>query len=226
MAELTGDEPDLKSGDTGEGVVLLQVRLFGLGLYREMPDGMFNMVTENAVRELQASRGQDNTGQVTRETWEAILYLEQQAAIQYRYLSPYDALAQIVYDVAHPEQGGPYSQFSPYGSAAAAGYDQEAVDAGQYAQYAGQLSEDGLWRWDGYSWHSADGGSDAYPSDDGAVAQADEHIGRLSDDGRWRWDGADWQPVDGAGQGTSNSYVGQLSPDGLWRWDGSQWQAA
>lgn len=200
---MSDDDPELRLGDDGEGVLQLQVRLFALGILREVPDSTFNMVTENAVRELQSRLGLQNDGIVTAPIWDAIRYLEQQAAIQYRYLSPYDALTQINYDLAHPEQGGPYSHFSPYAAA--------EPDTGGYAQYAGQLSEDGLWRWDGYAWQPA---------------QPDPNVGRLSDDGLWRWDGVTWQPTDGGGDDRTDGYVGQLSPDGLWRWDGSQWQAA
>jgi hypothetical protein len=186
------------------------------------------MTTENAVRELQSMRGLDNTGEVTAETWEAIRYLEQQAAIQYRYLTPYDALAQINYDLDHPEDGGPYSWLSPYGSSGPYAYYEEqysqeeyAVGAGEYAQFAGQLSDDGRWRWDGYTWQSADGTD---PS--GAAADpSDGQAGQLSPDGLWRWDGTAWQPAN-ADADSPAGYVGQLSPDGLWRWDGSQWQAA
>lgn len=222
MAEQSSDEPELKEGDTGEGVVLLQVRLFGLGILREVPDGVFNMVTETAVRDLQAQLGQNNDGMVTPQTWDAIRYLEKQAAIQYRYLSPYDALTQINYDLAHPEHGGPYSRFSPYAADGSGQYEGDD----QYAQFAGQLSEDGLWRWDGFGWQSAADGTDAYAADGSGLGQPDEYTGRLSDDGLWRWDGTDWQPTDTGGHAQHDGYVGQLSPDGVWRWDGSQWQVA
>jgi hypothetical protein len=226
VGELTGSEPDLKSGDTGEGVVLLQVRLFGLGLLHYVPDGTFNQGVEDAVRELQSSLGQDNTGDVTRETWEGILYLEQQAGINYQYMSPYDAVSQINYDMEHPEDGGPYSWASPHRAAGTGeyGYDQYGQQQdNQYAQYAGQLSEDGQWRFDGNTWQPAhDGGG----YDGSAVSH--DYVGQLSDDGRWRWDGTEWQPAEAGGQQSdaSDGYVGQLSPDGRWRWDGSQWQAA
>jgi peptidoglycan hydrolase-like protein with peptidoglycan-binding domain len=150
---LTGEEPDLQLGDTGEGVILLQVRLYGLQLLRDVPDGAYGMSTENAVRMLQSQLGLDNTGEVTRETWEGIVHLEQQYSIQYQYMSPYDALGQIQYDLQHPAQS----------------------ESGH-----GQLSEDGLWRWDGTQWQSA---------------SADGYAGQLSEDGQWRWDGSQWQPA-------------------------------
>ena len=237
MAELTGDEPDLKVGDSGEGVVMLQVRLYGLGLYQDVPDGTFNMTTENAVRELQSQLGQDNNGEVTRETWEAILHFEQQYGIQYQYHSAYDALSQIRYDREHRGEGGEYDE------AGQAGYPSD--DGGHYGQYSrggttaqdgyvGQLSEDGQWQWDGTDWQPAAAGGAAYAST-GGYGQPDSYAGQLSADGHWQWDGTDWQPAntDGAAQastsggyGQSDDYVGQLSEDGLWRWDGNQWQAA
>jgi hypothetical protein len=225
VGELTGNEPDLKSGDTGDGVVLLQVRLFGLGLYKDIPDATFNMTTENAVRALQSSLGQDNNGEVTRETWEGILYFEQQTGINYQYSNPYDALAQIRYDLEHPEDGGPYSQYAPGGNQY--GRDQYGYVAPHqdYAanQYAGELSADGQWRWDGYDWQPVDGVG-AYAE---AAGPPDSYVGQLSADGQWRWDGTDWQPTndDDAG-GAADAYVGQLSADGYWRWDGHQWNAA
>jgi peptidoglycan hydrolase-like protein with peptidoglycan-binding domain len=236
VAELTGDEPDLKVGDSGEGVVLLQVRLYGLGLYQDVPDGTFNMTTENAVRELQSQRGHDNDGEVTRETWEAILYFEQQYGIQYQYHSPYDALSQIRYDRDHREEGG------EYGEAGQAGYPSD--DGGHYGQYSrggtagqdgyvGQLSEDGQWQWDGTDWQPANTGG-SYPAA-GEDAQSAGYAGQLSEDGQWRWDGSAWRPATDADVGyaaattaavQADDYVGQLSEDGQWRWDGAQWQAA
>ena len=187
MYELTGDEPDLKLGDSGEGVVLLQVRLYGLGIYLDVPDGTFDMRTENAVRELQSQLGHDNNGEVTRETWESIVYWEQQYGIQYQYQSPYDALAQIQYDREHPSTAsgqypieyGTYSedgqwQWDGYAWQPAAGYEQSGGGDG----YAGQLSADGQWRWDGGDWRPAG---------------AESYVGLVSDDGRWRWDGNAWE---------------------------------
>jgi hypothetical protein len=232
VSELSGDEPDLQVGDSGEGVMLLQVRLYGLGMLQSVPDGTFNMETENAVRELQSARGLDNSGEVNWDTWEAIVYLEQQYGIQYQYQSPYDALSQIWYDREHPNEGG------EYGRAGQAGYGEQSGQYGQggYASqddpnapqgYAGQLSEDGQWRWDGADWQPAHAGGDAYASSGGS-GQHSSHVGQLSEDGQWRWDGADWQAASAGGSGGAggSDYVGQLSEDGNWRWDGTQWGAA
>jgi hypothetical protein len=212
VSELTGDEPELKLGDSGEGVMLLQVRLYGLGIYQGIPDGTFNMMTENAVRELQSQLGQDNDGEVTRQTWEAVVYFEQQYGINYQYQSPYDALAQLQFDLERPE-----------------------LSSGQYRSDAGTLSEDGQWQWDGSEWQPAQGAASTYSSYAQGHGGADSYAGQLSPDGQWQWDGTDWKPateqhghqVGGHDQHASHdSYVGQLSPDGQWRWDGHQWQAA
>jgi peptidoglycan hydrolase-like protein with peptidoglycan-binding domain len=231
VTSLTGNEPEhLELGDSGEGVLLLQVRLYQLRYYRQWPDSTYNMVTENAVRELQSALGMDNTGEVTRDTWEAILHLEQQYGIQYQFVSPYDALTQLQYDLEHPaDSSGDFPAGDPSlsddGQWRWNGTDWQAVEGGGQdgagqggqgqggqgtGQETGQLSPDGQWRWDGYDWQPAqDGGS-------GEVS-----AGQLSEDGRWRWDGRQWQAA-GAGDG----YIGQLSEDGQWRWNGSQWQAA
>jgi hypothetical protein len=226
MAGLTGDEPELHLGDSGEGVVLLQVRLYGLGIYRNVPDGTFDMATENAVRELQSTLGLDNDGEVTRATWEAIVELEMRYSIQYQAMSPYDALSQINYDLQHPEQaaggaGAGQGQLSEDGqwqwdgnswqAAAGAGGGQQGGDG-----YAGQLSEDGQWQWDGNGWQAAAGGAGQHPGG----GSHDSYVGQVSDDGQWQWDGTTWQTA------SADSHVGQLSDDGQWRWDGRQWSAA
>lgn len=199
MTSLTGEEPDLELGATGEWVVLLQVRLYGLRLLREVPDQTFGSTTEQAVRELQNMLGISATGEVNRETWEALLHAENQLNIQYRYTSPYDALDQIVYDLQHGVQRD--------GSGNVIQEDS--------SEYAGRLSDDGQYRWDGYHWQPvADGGQSAYSD-----------LGQLSDDGRYRWDGTDWQPVSASGGQVGDSYVGQVSDDGQYRWDGSTWQS-
>ena len=136
MTSLTGEEPDLQLGDSGEWVVQLQVRLYGLRLLREVPDQSFGSTTEQAVRELQNQVGHSATGEVNRDTWEALVYAENQANIQYRYTSPYDALDQIVYDLQHGVQRDGSGNVIQEGS----------------SEYAGQLSDDGQYRWDGYHW--------------------------------------------------------------------------
>jgi putative peptidoglycan binding protein len=190
VTSLTGEEPDLELGASGEGVILLQVRLYQLGIYRQVPDGTYDSVTENAVRELQSQLGLDNDGEVHRETWEAVVHQEQQAGIIYQYQSPYDALAQIRYALDHPAEGGGLlsedgqwrwdgTDWQPAGASAGAAGDATA-QAG-----SGEISPDGQWRWDGTDWQPAG------DTNGGTGAQG----GLLSDDGQWRWDGSDWRPA-------------------------------
>jgi peptidoglycan hydrolase-like protein with peptidoglycan-binding domain len=218
VAELTGDEPDLELGASGEGVVQLQVRLYQLRIYRQFPDGTYDMATENAVRELQSMAGLDNDGVVSRSTWEAILHYEQQSAIQYQYISPYDALDQLRYDLDHPQTAsgdfpGGDASLSDDGQWRWNGNDWLPAEAGAggqgYEQYAGNVSDDGQWQWNGTNWEAAQG----------ATAGSGDP-GHVSEDGQWRWDGQQWLAA------TSDGYVGQMSDDGRWRWDGRQWQAA
>ncbi len=213
---LTGEEPDLQLGDTGEGVMLLQVRLYGLGLFPDTPDGTYSTPTETAVRQLQSMFGLDNDGTVTRVVWEAILRQEQNVGINYQYQSPYDALTQLVYDRQQAEQqAGQLSDdgqwrwdgsgWQPAGAAA-------AVENG-----VGQLSGDGQWRWDGYDWQPATRTAADAPASGGAGGSGTEQV--LSADGQWRWDGQEWQPA-----GAPDAHVGLVSDDGQWRWDGYSWQ--
>ena len=58
-----------------------------------------------------------------------------QSSIQYRYNSPYDALDQIVYDLQHGVQRDGSGNVIPEDS----------------SEYAGRLSEDGQYRWDGFT---------------------------------------------------------------------------
>ena len=45
----------------------LQFRLYRLGHYRDLPDGTYDMRTENAVRDLQVTLGRTDTGEVNRD---------------------------------------------------------------------------------------------------------------------------------------------------------------
>lgn len=63
-----------------------------------------------------------------------------------------------------------------------------------------QLSDDGMYWWDGSQWQLVNDGEDASSSAD-AVGSADDgsdSTGQLSEDGQYRWDGSQWQPVDEA----------------------------
>src|SRR5882757_1838219 len=165
---LTGDEPDLELGASGEFVVLMQVRLYSLQLFHEIPDGTYGSTTENAVRLLQSQVGQDNTGMVTRETWEALLHQEQQYSIHYQFNSPYDAVDQLLQDLQHPEQpSGAFPLLQPQpGQLSADGQwhwdgSQWLAAGGAGQQQAAHLSEDGQWQWDGTDWQPAHAGGAA-----------------------------------------------------------------
>ena len=203
VSQLRGDEPYLELGDSGEGVQELQFRLYRLGFYRHFPDGTYNMMTENAVRELQSSHGQDSTGTVTRETWEAIVYWEQQLSLDYQYYSPSDALSQLRYDLEHPQEQYELNELSPDGQWRWNGVDWVAATAPD--AHTGQVSPDGQWRWDGSDW---------------VAAAAQPHADEISPDGQWRWNGTDWVAA------TAADHVGRVSPDGYWRWDGNDWVVA
>jgi hypothetical protein len=234
VTSLTGDEPDLELGATGEGVLLLQVRLYALGIYRQVPDATYDSNTEQAVRDLQSQLGLDNDGEVHRETWEALLHQEQQYGIQYQYQSPYDALAQINYDLEHPQEGGAGGgQLSEDGQWRWNGSDWVAADGSQGGGgggyggdgSGGELSPDGQWQWDGSQWQAAGAGAGGYGAGEYGAAGDAGGGGELSPDGQWRWDGANWQPATG-GQQSGSEHVGMVSDDGQWRWDGAQWQVA
>jgi Putative peptidoglycan binding domain len=179
VSQLRGDEPRLELGDSGEGVQELQFRLYRLGYYRQFPDGTYDMATENAVRELQSSLGHDNTGEMTRESWEGIVYWEQQHGLDYEYHSPSDALAQLRYDLEHPQPAAD-PNLSPDGHWRWDGHDWVAAADPN-------LSSDGHWRWDGHDWVA----TAAAPHE--AHSAADGYVGQLSPDRYWRWNGADWE---------------------------------
>jgi hypothetical protein len=171
--------------------------MYQLSVYRQFPDGTYDMATENAVRELQSLAGQDNDGMVTQATWQAIVDLEQRYDVQYQYISPYDALDQLRYDLEHPATatgnfpaGDPsLSEDGQWRWDGNAWQPAHAGGAGGGDGYAGTVSEDGHWHWDGYQWNA----TGASGSDATAGAQHDGHAGTLSDDGYWRWDGYQWQ---------------------------------
>jgi len=209
VSQIRGDEPRLEVGDTGEGVQELQFRLYRLGYYRQFPDGTYDMATENAVRELQSSLGHDNTGEVSPQSWEAIVYWEQQRGLDYQYPSASEALSQLRYDLEHPEMNDP--NVSADGQWRWDGFDWVAAGSARTDEQQGELSPDGRWRWNGFDWVAADAGT--------AATGAQEQAGELSADRQWRWNGSDWVAA-------ADSHVGQVSADGYWRWDGREWVAA
>lgn len=216
MGELTGNEPDLQLGDVDyEWVLELQLRLYTLGYYPQVPDGLgaYDYLTEQAVRELQWDLGHDNDGMVTRKTWEGILYQERNNTINYQALSARDALDQLVFDQSMGiKRDGQGNQIYPlYGDLSEDGQLQWDGSAWQPYEnpYDGELSDDGQHRWDGYQWQPV-------------TELHHDYVGEISEDGQYQWDGYQWQPV----TDSHHDYVGQLSEDGHWRWDGQQWQAA
>ncbi|MEO9139536.1 MAG: peptidoglycan-binding domain-containing protein [Jatrophihabitans sp.] len=221
---LTGQEPErLELGDSGEWVLTLQIRLWLLGFSTDWPDGTYDLRTESAVRLVQSERGLDNDGAATVAVWEAILYLEQQAAIDYYWTSPYNALDQLRHDLENPvDQAGQRSADGRY-----------QWDGAQWQEIGGsangrQVSADGQWEWDGTNWVATNGGG----------GQSNDNHGQLSEDGQWQWNGTEWIATDGGaahgpdaggangGGAQAEDYRGQLSEDGQWRWDGTQWRAA
>ena len=181
----------------------LQVRMYQIGFLDFIPDGTFDMRTENAVRQVQSARGLDNDGVVNLSTWEAIVWFEQQNLIEYQYGDPSDGRSQIVFDLQRAEQQAQWD--------AQNWQDNQAYEP---AYVEGQVSDDGRWQLRDGVWHEV-GGADA-TADQGAPATVE--VGTISDDGYYRWDGNEWEVL------TAESFIGQLSPDGSWRWDGSNWQ--
>lgn len=97
MTTLSGDEPDLELGASGEHVVQLQDRLRGVGLLDKFPDGTYDDQTETAVRQLQNSLGQTGDGKVTQETWQALDQHMLEQGLQY---NPYAGPGQQHWDLA------------------------------------------------------------------------------------------------------------------------------
>ncbi len=217
VSQLRGDEPRLELGDSGESVQELQYRLYRLGYYRQFPDGTYDMATENAVRELQSSLGQDNDGMVTTETWEAIVHWEQQSSLDYQFPSPSDAIDQLRYDLDHPQQNevSPDGQWQWNGTEWVAAGSAAAAGGATGGAPAGQLSEDGQWQWNGSEWVAA-----AATAETGQHSGNHSDTGQLSEDGQWRWTGSAWVAA------TAQDGDGQLSADGYWRWNGTEWVAA
>src|SRR3954471_9258126 len=135
---LMGSEPELGLGDSGEFVSQLQVRVRGLQLLDRMPDGTFDDGTESAVRQFQSDVGLDNDGRTGPSTWEALDRRMLDYGLHY-----------------NPAAGPGNQQWDHPAGADPAGADR----AGGAAEAAGgQLSEDGLWRWDGSEWHTGGAG--------------------------------------------------------------------
>jgi hypothetical protein len=148
---LMGSEPELGLGDSGEFVYQLQDRLRGLQLLDRMPDGTFDDATESAVRQFQSDVGLDNDGRMGPSTWEALDRRMLDYGLHY-----------------NPAAGPGNQQWDHPAGADPAGADPAADPAGGAAGGAaeaagGQLSEDGLWRWDGSEWQPVDAGVPVVP---------------------------------------------------------------
>jgi len=71
-APVDASMPVLRSGDSGESVMLLQERLKALGFYAGPVDGLFGAQTEMGVRRAQDHYGLEADGVVGPATWSAI----------------------------------------------------------------------------------------------------------------------------------------------------------
>lgn len=171
------DEPDLAPGDSGDDVTALQERLTGLGYYDGRIDGQYGDTTETAVRRLQETVRQDQTGSVDETTWAAITDQETQAA-QANQPQPADSATQPQTDQQQLSEDG---QWSWDGSA------WQPVTTAPTTTGDQQLSADGQWSWDGTAWQPV--------ANDAATPDAATTAMQLSPDGQWQWDGTQWQPA-------------------------------
>lgn len=65
--------PDIRQGSSGPFVLLLQSRLARLGYYKGSLDGIYSPTTEGSVKQFQASRNLQPTGQADMDTWKHLL---------------------------------------------------------------------------------------------------------------------------------------------------------
>ena len=71
----TDNEPQyapLQPGDSGQPVMLLQCRLIELGYYRDIAEGTYGPVTQDAVMDFQAVNGFEADGIASQEVLEAL----------------------------------------------------------------------------------------------------------------------------------------------------------
>lgn len=66
-------QPTLSRGSTGDCVYIVQKALYNFGFRGTPLDGEFGPVTEQIVREYQASRGIEVDGKVGPDTWSEII---------------------------------------------------------------------------------------------------------------------------------------------------------
>lgn len=69
----TGRFPDIRQGNSGPFVLLLQSQLTRLGFYKGNMDGIYTPTTEGSVKQFQSSRNLQPTGQVDVHTWRHLL---------------------------------------------------------------------------------------------------------------------------------------------------------
>lgn len=151
-----GTEPELRSGDSGESVTALQMRLQALGLYDGSPDGSFGDQTQAAVAQLQEHGGAPANGEVDALVWDLLSRAEEAAGL-------HDSVAQHL-DGATGAAAGTDSAATPVGTLSedqhwrwdGDGW-QPNEDRGQVDSYGdepggGQVSADGQWLWDGNQW--------------------------------------------------------------------------
>lgn len=132
----------LAPGDQGEQVQELQRRLTHLGYYQGGVDGDYGQSTEEAVRQFQAAYGKTEDGAAGTETLETL-----------------DAEAQS-------------SGYDPDGGQEAT-YQESEQDAGELGGIqVGQLSEDGLWQWDGAEWKAVESQTQDQPTSNGETSEA------------------------------------------------------
>lgn len=151
---LSGSEPELETGASGDWVTLLQTRLTGLRLFTDSIDGTFGPSTADAVRVLQGSRNLVESGAVDAATWAAITAAENDAGISHQQLEP-GAGAEIPAGTLSEDQqwrwdGDGWQPNTAFEPPPATSPDGPAVDGG------GQVSADGHWLWDGTSWQPVD----------------------------------------------------------------------
>jgi peptidoglycan hydrolase-like protein with peptidoglycan-binding domain len=144
MSTLTGDEPELALGASGEYVTQLQDRLRALKLFDTFPDGTFGDATESAVRRLQSDAGLTPDGTVGPATWSAL--------------------------DEHMLAGG--LQYNPYAGPGQQHWDQAADDPGAYS--AAQAPQPDEPYWDGQQWLRYDHSAQQWlPVEDGETAAGD-----------------------------------------------------
>ena len=141
MSTLTGEEPELELGASGEHVQQLQDRLRGLKLLDKFPDGTYDDLTEAAVRQFQSDRGIADDGKVTQETWQVLDQHMLDYGLQY---NPYAGPGQQHWDL---EPAGTGEHLMPHEATHTEQQGQDSAyvepywDGQQWLQYDAQAGE-------------------------------------------------------------------------------------